>query len=69
MQSSCMNYMNIGDQLAMNEGLFVERYNKWASLFPLPIVSRAASSIGSDSSNDSDDVPEYGRDQSNSNES
>lgn len=28
------NYLNIGDQIEMKEGLFLERYNFWKKLFP-----------------------------------
>lgn len=31
-----LNYLNIGNQLEMREQLFVERYNIWDELFPLP---------------------------------
>lgn len=67
--TSRMNYLNIGDELQMKDGLFVERYNKWASLFPLPVVQLGSNKIQSESSSDSDEFPEYGRDGSDSNES
>lgn len=64
MQSSRLNYLNIGEQLEMRDGLYAERYNKWAELFPI------SDHIGAkDSSDSSENSAEYGQNGSDSDES
>lgn len=40
MLTARLNYLNIAEQLEMRDRLFVERYEKWAALFPLTPLRR-----------------------------